>query len=417
MNESQSYIDFGHDLSARNKEAAALPSWLIIDQRHRQRYMASSLLTGGKAKRAMGIVVTAPTLEGLAAKMEIDPAALRRHCGTVQRLRPGRRRRRLRPRPHRLRQLLRGPAREAQPQPRRAREGAVHGRADCSRRPRHQGRPAHRRARPRAHRGGHAIAGLYAAGNTTASVMGHTYPGPGSTISPAAVFGYLGARHAAGTSHLRPAPLNLSKRRMFFHEPQPQHPQRRVNHHHLAGGSGRRPRAPGTPGPGRPNVGGSASRVQNGAEPPGGGQPGCVYAGHGGSPGTAGCRRRHSRRNHSAGSRGSRAGGRAGRRRAWVEKVTTGRFAGKTIIVTGAGSGIGRATASRVAREGGRVIAVESRRSASTSSSPRARGRHRLARPGTSPTTPASRHRRGRGRHDRRPRQHRRDHGRHDPVG
>ena len=28
------------------------------------------------------------------------------------------------------------------------------------------------------------------------------------------------------------------------------------------------------------------------------------------------------------------------------------RFAGKTIIVTGAGSGIGRATASRVAREG-----------------------------------------------------------------
>lgn len=44
---------------------------------------------------------------------------------------------------------------------------------------------------------------------------------------------------------------------------------------------------------------------------------------------------------------------------AWVEKVTQGRFAGKTIIITGAGSGIGRATASRVAREGGRVIAVD----------------------------------------------------------
>ncbi|GMA34630.1 SDR family NAD(P)-dependent oxidoreductase [Demequina litorisediminis] len=41
------------------------------------------------------------------------------------------------------------------------------------------------------------------------------------------------------------------------------------------------------------------------------------------------------------------------------EKVTEGRFSGKTIIVTGAGSGIGRATASRVAREGGRVIAVD----------------------------------------------------------
>ena len=43
----------------------------------------------------------------------------------------------------------------------------------------------------------------------------------------------------------------------------------------------------------------------------------------------------------------------------WVEQIVPGRFAGKTVIVTGAGSGIGRATASRVAREGGRVIAVD----------------------------------------------------------
>ncbi|MFG1613251.1 FAD-dependent oxidoreductase [Nonomuraea wenchangensis] len=44
---------------------------------------------------------------------------------------------------------------------------------------------------------GGAIPGLYAAGNTTASVMGRTYPGPGSTIGPAVVFGYRAARHAA----------------------------------------------------------------------------------------------------------------------------------------------------------------------------------------------------------------------------
>lgn len=43
----------------------------------------------------------------------------------------------------------------------------------------------------------------------------------------------------------------------------------------------------------------------------------------------------------------------------WVERLDQGRFSGKTIIVTGAGSGIGRATASRVAREGGRVVAVD----------------------------------------------------------
>ena len=36
-----------------------------------------------------------------------------------------------------------------------------------------------------------------------------------------------------------------------------------------------------------------------------------------------------------------------------------GRFRGKTVIVTGAGSGIGRATARRIVREGGRVVAVD----------------------------------------------------------
>ncbi|MEV8273113.1 SDR family NAD(P)-dependent oxidoreductase [Microbacterium sp. NPDC077184] len=44
---------------------------------------------------------------------------------------------------------------------------------------------------------------------------------------------------------------------------------------------------------------------------------------------------------------------------AWTERVDRGRFEGKTVIVTGAGSGIGRATASRIAREGGRVVAVD----------------------------------------------------------
>jgi len=43
----------------------------------------------------------------------------------------------------------------------------------------------------------------------------------------------------------------------------------------------------------------------------------------------------------------------------WQEHIVAGRFTGKTVIVTGAGSGIGRAVASRVAREGGRVIAVD----------------------------------------------------------
>jgi 3-oxosteroid 1-dehydrogenase len=45
---------------------------------------------------------------------------------------------------------------------------------------------------------GSAIPGLYATGNCTASVMGHTYPGPGSTLGPASTFGYIAARDAIG---------------------------------------------------------------------------------------------------------------------------------------------------------------------------------------------------------------------------
>ncbi len=44
---------------------------------------------------------------------------------------------------------------------------------------------------------GAPIPGLYACGNDMQSVMNGAYPGPGITLGPALVFGYLAARHAA----------------------------------------------------------------------------------------------------------------------------------------------------------------------------------------------------------------------------
>lgn len=43
----------------------------------------------------------------------------------------------------------------------------------------------------------------------------------------------------------------------------------------------------------------------------------------------------------------------------WQERLMPGRFEGMTVIVTGAGSGIGRSTALRVAAEGGRVVCAD----------------------------------------------------------
>jgi 3-oxosteroid 1-dehydrogenase len=47
---------------------------------------------------------------------------------------------------------------------------------------------------------GSIIKGLYATGNSSASVMGRTYPGPGATIGAAMTFAYVAGKHIAESS-------------------------------------------------------------------------------------------------------------------------------------------------------------------------------------------------------------------------
>ena len=199
-NESASYIDFGHDMINHDRETPAIPSWLILDIRHRRRYLSSALLAGGKSLREKGIVVSADTIEELATKLHMDPAALR---ATVTRFNGfaktgvdedfGRGRTvydnyygdpSVKPNPN-LGPLEKGPFTAVQVVP-----GDLGTKGGLL-------TDEHARVLDDA---GIPITGLYAAGNTTASVMGHTYPGPGSTIAPAVVFGYLAALHAASAT-------------------------------------------------------------------------------------------------------------------------------------------------------------------------------------------------------------------------
>ncbi|MFD0523131.1 FAD-dependent oxidoreductase [Paractinoplanes durhamensis] len=73
VNESVSYIDFGHAMLARDN---AVPSWLILDTRHRRRYLFNAFLQGTKKLREAGIVRSAPTLAELARQLDIEPATL-----------------------------------------------------------------------------------------------------------------------------------------------------------------------------------------------------------------------------------------------------------------------------------------------------------------------------------------------------
>ena len=195
-NESESYIDLGHHMLAHNKDGKY---WMISDARHAHRYLRTYALDPRANKKMTedGILVKAYTLPVLAKKLGMDPDRL---MATVDR--------------------FNGFA--------RAGVDADFGRGKSAY-DRYYGDPM---VHPNPNLGtiekgpftafqvvigdlgtkggvltdvdgralredGSVIEGLYSAGNNSASVMGHTYPGPGSTIGPATVFGMRAARAMA----------------------------------------------------------------------------------------------------------------------------------------------------------------------------------------------------------------------------
>src|SRR5690606_2693558 len=79
LNESESYIDFGHHMLERDKTTPAIPSWLILDHRHTTHFLNSTLMIPGAVKKltAKGELVEAKTIEALAEKMGVEVATLR----------------------------------------------------------------------------------------------------------------------------------------------------------------------------------------------------------------------------------------------------------------------------------------------------------------------------------------------------
>ncbi len=194
-NESNSYVEVGKAMYAND----AVPTWLIFDDGYRRRYAASRSLPGRMPPEWIdqGLIHKASTIESLAGQIGLDAAALtetirRFNADAAQGLDPDFGRGQsaynrclgdpgYKPNPA-VGPLDRAPYYAAEIFP-----GDV---GTCG------GLITDEAARV-LDVDGRPIAGLYATGNITATVMGRTYPGAGASIANTMVFGYVAARHAA----------------------------------------------------------------------------------------------------------------------------------------------------------------------------------------------------------------------------
>ncbi len=201
MNEALPYVEAVHEIYRGEAGGVShVPSWMIVDQRYRNRYLFAGLSPRQPFPGRWyqhGTIKRADTLERLAAEIDVPPEGLR---ATVERFNGFARSGvdedfhrgesaydqyysdpTVRPNPS-LHSIDQGPfyAVKIVPGDLGTKGGLVTDERARVLRP-----------------DGAVIEGLYAAGNVSAAVMGHTYAGPGATIGPAVVFGYLAAEDIA----------------------------------------------------------------------------------------------------------------------------------------------------------------------------------------------------------------------------
>ena len=196
FNESESYVDAGHAILEREEEnGKAIHSWMIMESRHRNKYLFGDMLPRRTPKDAIesGFLVKADTIEELAKKCEIDleglKATIKRFNGFAEKgvdedFGRG----------NSAYDNYYGDPRYDNPNLGAIEKGPFYA---CKIFPGDLGTKGGIVADEygRALSNNEPVKGLYATGNCSASVMGRVYPGPGSTLGPTSVFGYISANH------------------------------------------------------------------------------------------------------------------------------------------------------------------------------------------------------------------------------